>query len=126
MKKLLILCYIVFLTSCGSKKSIQTTGLYQILTEQKDGGASIQFYEIISEEKEINMLLNDENLKNKIKASDILTSNFIILNAGKKSVGNNKIEVESVTESNNKIIIKIKKIMIMQLHCKIAKLSILI
>ncbi|MBC7641269.1 MAG: hypothetical protein H7174_02840 [Flavobacterium sp.] len=108
MKKYLILFCALIILSCSVKKTIVGTGLYNVLTEQKDGGASIQFYEIISEAKEIKMLLNDENLKNKIQEKDIQTSNFVILNAGKKTIGNNKIEIENVEETPNRIVITIK------------------
>lgn len=95
--------------TCGTKKVVTTNSLYEVLTEQKDGGASIQFYEILTEAKEIKMLLNDENLKDKIQEKDIETCNFIILNSGYKNEGNNKIELESVIETNYKVIVKIKK-----------------
>ena len=109
MKKLIFLFSLILIISCATKKVATVSSLYEILTEQKDGGASIQFYEMITEEKEINMLMNDENLKNKIQAADIKTANFVIVNAGKKAVGNNKIEIESVSETNNNIVVKIKK-----------------
>ncbi len=94
--------------SCRTKKAITTNTLFEVLTEQNDGGASIQFYEILTEAKEIKMLLNDENLKNKIQEKDIETSNFIIINSGYKNEGNNKIEIESVEETTNNIIVKLK------------------
>ena len=108
MKKYLKLFCIIIIVSCSVKKTTANIGLYEVLTEQKDGGASIQFYEIISEAKEIKMLLNDENLKNKIQEKDIQTANFVILNNGKKTIGNNKIEIESVEETSDKILITIK------------------
>ena len=109
MKKLIFLFSLILIISCATKKVATISSLYEILTEQKDGGASIQFYEMITEEKEINMLLNDDNLKNKIQAADIKTANFVIVNAGKKAIGNNNIEIESVSETNSNIIVKIKK-----------------
>ena len=95
--------------SCGAKKTATTNSLFEILTEQNDGGANIQFYEILSEANEIKMLLNDENLKNKIQEKDIENCNFVIINSGYKNQGNNKIEIENVVETNDKIIVKIKK-----------------
>ncbi len=95
--------------SCGTKKVVTTNSLYEVLTEQKDGGANIQFYEILTEAKEIKMLLNDENLKNKIQEKDIETSNFVIVNSGYKNEGKNEIEIESVQETKDKIIIKLKE-----------------
>ncbi len=109
MKKTLLSFIILTIISCGTKKVVATNSLFEILTEQSDGGASIQFYEILTEAKEIKMLLNDENLKNKIQENDIETSNFVIVNSGYKNEGNNKIEIESVTETTNKIIVKLKE-----------------
>ena len=109
MKKLLLSFIIFTIFSCGTKKIIADNSLFEILTEQKDGGANIEFYEILSEVNEIKMLLNDENLKNKIQEKDIETCNFVIINSGYKNEGNNKIELENVIETNDKIIVKIKK-----------------
>ena len=72
MKKLIFLFSLTLIISCATKKVATVSSLYEILTEQKDGGASIQFYEMITEEKEINMLLNDENLKNKIDRKSVV------------------------------------------------------
>ena len=68
MKKIGLLLLILFLVSCGatSTKSSGAKPLFEILTQQADGGASIRFFEILTEEKEIAMLQNDEKLKNKI------------------------------------------------------------
>ena len=109
MKKVILFFSLLLIISCGSKKVIVSNSLYEVLTEQKDGGASIQFYEILTEFKEIKMLLGDQNLKNKIKESDIETSNFIIINNGFRNEGNNKIEIESVVETNTNIVIKLKE-----------------
>ena len=107
MKNLILILSILILVSCGDKKTSSENKLFEILTEQKDGGASIQFYEIISEAKEIKMLLNDVNLRNKIQEKDINTANFVVVNIGKKLFGNNKIVIENVTETINKIIVTI-------------------
>ncbi len=109
MKKVLFISILLIIFSCGTKKVVTTNSLYEVLTEQKDGGASIQFYEILTEANEIKMLLNDENLKNKIQEKDIQNSNFVIVNSGYKNEGNNKIEIESVIETIDKVIVKIKK-----------------
>ena len=109
MKKVILFFSLLLILSCGSKKVIVSNSLYEVLTEQKDGGASIQFYEILTEFKEIKMLLGDQNLKNKIKESDIETSNFIIINIGFRNEGNNKIEIESVNETDKNIIVKLKE-----------------
>ena len=109
MKNLILIFAIVLLVSCGTKKAVSKNLLFEILTQQKDGGANIQFYEILSEVAEIKLLLNDENLKGKVQESDIEKCNFVIVNSGYKNEGNNKIEIESVTETKDKIVVKVKK-----------------
>ena len=109
MKKVILFFSLLLILSCGTKKVVVSNNLFEVLTEQKDGGASIQFYEILTEFKEIKMLLGDQNLKNKIKESDIETSNFIIINIGFRNEGNNKIEIESVNETDKNIIVKLKE-----------------
>ncbi len=111
MKKIGLLLLTLILVSCGasSPKNSGTNALYEVLTQQADGGASIRFFEILTEENEISMLQNDEKLKNKIKPSDIQTSNFIVLNLGEKTTGGYKIGVESVVETDKNIIITIKE-----------------
>lgn len=109
MKKIILASIFLVFFSCVTKKIVIANGLFEILTEQKDGGANIEFYEILTEANEIKMLLNDESLKDKIQEKDIETSNFVIVNSGFKNEGNNKIEIESVTETADKIIVTIKK-----------------
>lgn len=111
MKKVVLLVLTLILVSCGaslSKKS-GANSLYEVLTQQADGGASIRFYEILTQENEIAMLLNDEKLKNKIKPTDIQTSNFIVLNTGEKTSDGYKIGIESAVETDKNIIITIKE-----------------
>ena len=108
MKKLFFLAVLLIISCCSTKKNVTNNTLYEILTEQKDGGASIEFYEILSEKSEISMLLSDDNLRRKITESDIATCNFVILNSGYKNEGKNKIEIESVVETDKNIIISIK------------------
>lgn len=111
MKKAVLFILTLILVSCGasSSKTSGTNTLYEVLSQQPDGGANIRFFEILSEEKEIAMLLNDENLKKKMKQSDIQTSNFIVLNMGEKTSGGYKIGIESVVETDKNIIITIKE-----------------
>lgn len=111
MKKILCAIAIVLLVSCGTKQvSADKRQLYEILTQQENGGGNIQFYEILTEPKEIVMLQGDENLKGKIKAGDIDKANFIILNMGEKSTGGYAISVENVVETADKIIVTVKEI----------------
>ena len=112
MKKVILLFLTLILVSCGAS-STKISGekpLYEVLTQQADGGASIRFFEILTEEKEIAMLQNDEKLKNKIHPTDIQTSNFIVLNMGEKTASGFKIGIESAVETDKNIIVTIKEI----------------
>jgi hypothetical protein len=112
MKKvsLVLICLILF--SCATKmvKTATNKPLFEILTEQSDGGATIRFFEILSEPNEIAMLQNDDKLKDKISSNDIQNSNFIVLNLGEKKSGGYGIKVESVVETDKNIIVTIKEI----------------
>ena len=83
--------------------------LYEVLTQQADGGGNIHFFEILSEPNEIKMLQNDKMLKNKISPIDVQKSNFVILNMGEKTTGGYKIAVEKVVETDKNIIITVKE-----------------
>ena len=110
MKKVVLLLLVLFLFSCSSNvKNSGTKPLFEVLTQQPDGGANIRFFEILSEPNEIAMLQNDEKLKNKIHPNDVQTSNFVVLNMGEKTTAGYKINVESVTETDKNIIITVKE-----------------
>lgn len=111
MKKYSIVALCFMILSCGVNNTKVTTekGLYEVLTQESTGGASIRFFEILSEPREIKMLQNDENLKNKVSFTDIQNSNFVILNMGEKSTGGFAIGVDSVSETAKNIIIKVKE-----------------
>ncbi|WP_338407714.1 protease complex subunit PrcB family protein [uncultured Flavobacterium sp.] len=111
MKKTILLLLPFFLFSCGatSTKTTVNKTLFEVLIQQSYGGASIQFYEILTEPNEIKMLQNDAKLKNKITTNDILTSNFIILNMGEKLTGGFEIGVEGALETDKNIIVTIKE-----------------
>ena len=110
MKYLPIIGILLLVASCGTQnKSDKKKPLYEILTQQPNGGANIRFYEILTEQKEVNMLLNDEFLANKVSAEDIKESNFLILNMGEKTSGGYSITVDSVTETPDKILVKVKE-----------------
>ena len=111
MKKIIVSLVAVALVSCGATvtKSSDKNSLYEVLTQQTNGGASIRFFEILSEPNEIAMLQNDENLKNKISSNDIQTSNFIVLNMGEKTSGGYIIGIDSVIETDKNIVITIKE-----------------
>lgn len=111
MKKIPVLFVALLLVSCGASsiKSSDKKPLFEVLTQQSDGGASIRFFEILSEPNEIKMLQNDEQLKNKISASDIQNSNFIVLNMGEKTSGGYKIGIDTVVETDKNVIITVKE-----------------
>lgn len=110
MKKVVLLLLVLFLFSCSSNvKNSGNKPLFEVLTQQPDGGANIRFFEILSESNEIAMLQNDEKLKNKIHPNDVQTSNFVVLNMGEKTTSGYKINVESVTETEKNIIITVKE-----------------
>jgi hypothetical protein len=112
MKKIPALFVALLLVSCGASsiKSSDKKPLFEVLSQQSDGGASIRFFEILSEPNEIKMLQNDDNLKNKISASDIQNANFIVLNMGEKTSGGYKIGIDTVVETDKNVIITVKEI----------------
>lgn len=111
MKKIIVSLVAVALVSCGATatKSSDKNSLYEVLTQQTNGGASIRFFEILSEPNEIAMLQNDENLKNKISSNDVQTANFIVLNMGEKTSGGYIIGIDTVVETDKNIVITIKE-----------------
>ncbi|MEN9909704.1 MAG: hypothetical protein RLZZ540_2853 [Bacteroidota bacterium] len=110
-KSILSLAIVLVLFSCSTtQKGSTNKPLYEVLLQQNDGGANINFFEILSEPNEIKMLLNDEKLKGKISTNDVQQSNFIVLNMGEKPTGGYGITVESVVETEKNIVIKVKEI----------------
>ena len=112
MKKILILGISLLLFSCRAKKNTveEIKPLFEVMAEKSDGGAKIQFYEIISESKEFSMIKNDPDLKGKIKPDDILTSNFAILNLGEKNSVGYSLKIEKAEETNQNVILTLKEI----------------
>ena len=110
MKKVLSVLVIFVLVSCGAKKTSEAkTALYEVLTEQTDGGGNIKFFEILTEPNEIKMLKNDPLLADKMKQTDISNSNYVILNMGEKNTGGYSIGVDKVEETDKNIIITVKE-----------------
>lgn len=110
MKKVISVLTVFVLISCGAKKiSNSDIALYEILTEQSNGGGNIKFFEILTEPNEILMLQNDPLLKDKMKHDDINNSNYVILNMGEKNTGGYSIGVEKVEETDKNIIITVKE-----------------
>lgn len=109
MKKLPFIFLFFMVLSCGISKKKSSNPLYEILKTQNNGGASIQFFEILSEPREIKMLLNDSDLKRKIKLNDITTCNYVILNLGEKTSEGYSISIKNVEETSDKIIITVEE-----------------
>ena len=105
--QLLLLCLTI--VACSTQKGNGKHPLYDTLWSSNEGGASIKFYEILSEPKEIKMLLNDPLLNKKIKEEDIEKCNFIILNMGSLPKGNYSIQVNKVVENPNDITVYISE-----------------
>ena len=111
MRKAIGLFLMFSIVACTSTKVVKNDKkvLYEILTQQPDGGGNIHFFEILTEPNEIAMLQNDENLKKKISAADVKNANFIILNMGEKPTGGYAITVDNVVETDKNIIITVKE-----------------
>ena len=111
MKKIIVSVFAMSLLSCSvtGTKNERKIPLYEVLSTQSNAGARIRFFEIITEANEMAMLLNDENLKSKIKTTDLQISNFIVLNMGEKSTGGYSIGIDTVVETDSSIIITVKE-----------------
>ena len=107
MKKYLSIIAIAVLYSCSTTKSVDRP-LYEVLTVNNDGGANIKFYEILTEAKEINMLLGDDALKKMIKSKDIAESSFLVLNSGPTNESSNQIKIEKVVDTPTQVEVYIK------------------
>lgn len=108
MKKYIPLVLVLMLYSCSSTKNTASKPLYEVLTVNNDGGANIKFYEILTEPKEINMLLGDETLAKLIKSKDIKESSFVILNTGPTKESYNRMKIEKVIETPAQIEVYLK------------------
>lgn len=110
MKRIVVLVCVLVLASCSSTKTKDNSNdLYKVLITSEYGGGSFQFYEIITEQKEFNMMLGDDELKKLIKPTDIQTANFILLNLGEKISGGYSVEVVKVEELSDKIVVTVKE-----------------
>lgn len=107
-KRIILILIIVLLYSCSSTKNAATKPLYEVVLVNNDGGANIKFYEILTEPKEIKMLLGDETLQRKINSNDITNSSFVILNAGPTIENSNKVSIEKVLETPTQIEVYVK------------------
>ena len=109
MKRFAILILALAAFSCSAPKTTVSKGLYEVLTRQQEGGATIRFYEILTEEKEIAMLRSDASLAQKIRPEDISRANFVILNLGEKPTAGYTIEVTGAQETPDSVILTVKE-----------------
>ncbi len=111
MNKVIGFFLVLVLFSCNTQKvgKGKVPPVFKVLKTETDGGAQIEFCEVLSEEQELKILLNDDALKNKIKPADIKTSNFLILNMGEKPTGGYGITVDRAEERMDSIVIYVKK-----------------
>lgn len=111
IKKIAIASLFLVLFSCSSiKPPLISAVKYDVLFGSDYGGASFQFYEIISEKDEFNILLTDDMIKSYVKKEDIETCNFILVNMGEKKSEGYTLKVEKVEELSDKIIVTLKEI----------------
>ena len=111
MKKIVSFILVFILFSCSSTKTpMISKPKYDVLFGSDYGGASFQFYEIISEEKEFNILLTDDMIKPYVKKKDIENCNFILINLGEKLSTGYSIDVQKVEELADKIIVTINEV----------------
>lgn len=108
MRKFLSLVLIIILFSCSTNKNTASKVLYEVLVVNNDGGANIKFYEVLTESKEIKMLLGDETLAKLIKPKDINESSFLILNTGPTKEPYNRMKIEKVVETDSQIEVYLK------------------
>jgi PrcB C-terminal len=111
IKKSCIILIVFILFSCSSSKPpMISEPMYDVLFGSDYGGASFQFYEIVSDEKEFNILLTDDMIKPYVKKEDIQTCNFILVNMGEKKSGGYTLEVQKVEELADKVIVTLKEV----------------
>lgn len=107
-KSLSVLVLALFLFNCN-KKTLPTNSLYEILYASDYGGTAFEFYEIFTDEKEFRLLLNDSDLKKRVKPEDIKTANFIILNMGQKNSGGYSIGIKKIVNTKDVLQVFIEK-----------------
>lgn len=111
IKKIAIASLFLVLFSCSSTKPPLISAVkYDVLFGSDYGGASFQFYEIISEKDEFNILLTDDMIKPYVKKEDIETCNFILVNMGEKKSEGYTLKVQKVEELPDKIVVTLKEV----------------
>jgi len=111
MKKIIPIMAII-LFSCGPKPTTKSEEfrIFEVLKIDEFSGSKVRFYEVITDSQEFKMILNDPELKGKVSAKDILTSNFVLLHMGEKNSGGFRLDIESLNETDDQIIIKVKEV----------------
>jgi hypothetical protein len=112
MKRILFLVSSIFLlTACKSTLPPESSyTAYDILFGRDYDGASFQFFEMITEESEYQMLLKDPIISPYLKPNDIQDNNFILVNLGEKPTGGWSIKVEKVKILKDKVEVVIREI----------------
>lgn len=108
MRKFLPLVLITMFFACTSTKNVANKPLFEVLVVNNDGGANIKFYEVLTESKEIKMLLGDETLAKLIQSKDINESSFLILNTGPTKEPYNRMKIEKIIETATQIEVFLK------------------
>jgi hypothetical protein len=108
MRKFLSLVLITMFLACTSTKNVASKPLFEVLVVNNDGGANIKFYEVLTDSKEIKMLLGDETLAKLIQSKDINESSFLILNTGPTKEPYNRMKIEKVIETETQIEVFLK------------------
>jgi hypothetical protein len=104
-------CTVFLLTGCKSGKSSQEAKpIYELLLCEPDGGGNIHFYEILTQEREIHMLLNDPKLKKKVAPNDILTCNFVVFNLGEHNAAGAYLKILKAEETASDIILTVEEV----------------
>ncbi|RAR75391.1 protease complex subunit PrcB family protein [Flavobacterium aciduliphilum] len=104
------LCFLLFFSCSTQKQPLVSSLKYDILFGNDYGGASFQFYEIITEQDEFTILLTDDMIKPYVKKDDIEKNNFILINLGEKKSKGYTIKIQKIEERSDKIILTIKEI----------------
>lgn len=108
MKRIISFGSLFLLFACRPAADTTRKPVYEILSQQDDGGARIPFFELLTEANEIKMLQNDPNLHKKIKAADLSQCNFVILNVGEKEILGYQYAIEEAKETKDSILIQTK------------------
>ena len=98
----------LLIVSCN-KKIAPSNSLYEVLYTSEYGGAAFEFYEIFTEEKEFRLLIDNADLRKKIKPDDIKKANFIILNMGQMPTGGYSIGIKKIVNTKDELQIHIFK-----------------